>query len=151
MSLKKVEQVKKDRGFKLFDLIIYGAILAAVIVTFIAVYVTRDTSELSGIRVYAKAEIVFEYDFSSASSFSEGVEVKEDGDTITVTVNLDGDLNVFKIDKSKHTVKMTEANCHGKHCVYSREISNNSSIIYCSPHGLKIEPMKRDYNGPIII
>jgi len=26
MSLKKIEQVKRDKGFKIFDLIIYGVL-----------------------------------------------------------------------------------------------------------------------------
>lgn len=151
MSLKKVEQVKQDKGFKLFDLIIYGVILAVVAATFIAVFVTRDTSELSGIRVYAKAEVVFEYDFESVTLCKDGVTYEEDGDGIKVKVEIDGDINIFYIEKAKRTVKMTEANCHGKQCVYSHEIEDNSSIIYCSPHSLKIEPMKIDVDDPIII
>ena len=63
MSLKKVTQVKADKGFKLPDLIIYCALLVLVAVTFIVVFTTRDDSPLKGIRIYVKSEIVYEYDF----------------------------------------------------------------------------------------
>ena len=43
MSLKKIEQVKKDKGFRLFDLIIYGVIVLTVAVLFIVIFTTRDT------------------------------------------------------------------------------------------------------------
>ena len=51
MSLKKVRQTKADKGFKIWDLIVYGAIIALAVVLFIVVFTTRDTSPLSGIRI----------------------------------------------------------------------------------------------------
>jgi len=44
MSLKKIQQVKKDKGFKIFDLIIYGIIILTVAVLFIAIFATRNTN-----------------------------------------------------------------------------------------------------------
>ena len=55
MSLKKIEQVKKDKGFKLFDLIIYGVVAVLVAVLFIVVFTTRDASPLTGVRIYLRA------------------------------------------------------------------------------------------------
>ena len=43
MSLKKIEQVKKDRGFKIFDLIVYGAVIVAVIVSFVVIFTTKNS------------------------------------------------------------------------------------------------------------
>ena len=42
MSLKKVEQVKADKGFKIWDLIIYGVIAVTVAVLFIVIFATKD-------------------------------------------------------------------------------------------------------------
>ena len=50
MSLKKVEAVKKEKGFKILDLIVYGIILAIVVVLFIVVFATKNTDALSGDR-----------------------------------------------------------------------------------------------------
>ena len=52
MSLKKIEQVKEDKGFRLFDLIIYGIIVLTVAALFIAVFATRNTDTLTGVRIY---------------------------------------------------------------------------------------------------
>ncbi len=65
MSLKKVSQVKADKGFKIWDLIVYGAIVIIIAVIFIAVFVTKDAGPLKGIRIYSAENLVFEYDFTS--------------------------------------------------------------------------------------
>ena len=150
MALKKIEQVKKDRGFKLFDIIIYGAIILIVVVLFIVLFTTRDSSSLTGIRITVKAEIVFEYEFGSTPQYSDIVTVEEDGKGITVTIETDGDKNVVFIDKDKKTAKMIEANCKGKQCIYFAEMNDNSDFIYCSPHGLKVEPLIQDLDSPNI-
>ena len=152
MSLKKIEQVKKDRGFKIFDLIIYGAVLVLVAVLFIVVFTTRDTSELSGVKITVGTEVVFEYEFGGEfNKKSDSVTVEEDGKSITVTVTTDEGKNVVYIDKDKKTAKMLDADCRGKQCMYFPELDNNSKYIYCSPHGVKVEPLSRDWNSPDII
>ncbi|MDE7082436.1 MAG: NusG domain II-containing protein [Clostridia bacterium] len=152
MSLKKVEQVKVDKGFRIWDLIIYGAIAVIVAVLFIVIFVTKDESPLTGVRVFVEGQTVFEYEFNGEPMYSETVKaehVKEDDSGLTVTVNSsDGGVNVIYIDKSAKTVKVTEANCNGKQCVYFHAIDDNNKLIYCSPHGLRIEPLSRDYSDP---
>ena len=150
MALKKIEQVKRDRGFKLFDIIIYGAVILIVAVLFIVLFTTRDTSSLTGVRITVKAEVVFEYEFGGTLKYSDGVTVEEDGNGITVTIQTDGDKNVVFIDKSKKTAKMIEANCKGKQCMYFAVMNDNSDFIYCSPHGLKVEPLVQDLDNPSI-
>ena len=154
MSLKKVEQVKKDKGFKLFDLIIYGVILLLVAIIFIVVFTTCNTDPLTGVRIYVNSEVVFEYEFGGEPVFSESetLTVEEDGAGITVTVHTRGEgLNKVYINKSAKTVKMTEANCKGKECIYFPEMRNNTNFIYCSPHGVKVEPYKVDLDNPLHI
>ena len=150
MSLKKIEQVKKDRGFKLFDIIIYGAVILIVVVLFIVLFTTRDTSSLTGVSISVKGKVVFEYEFGESPQYSGEVTVEEDGNGITVTIISDGDKNVIYIDKAKNTAKMIEANCKGKHCMYFAEMNDNSDFIYCSPHGVKVEPLYKDLDNPII-
>ena len=150
MSLKKIEQVKKDRGFKLFDIIIYGAVMILVAVLFIVLFTTRDTSSLTGVKITVKGEVVFEYEFGESPQYSDGVTVEEDEKGITVTISSEGDKNVVFIDKVKNTAKMIEANCKGKHCMYFVAMDNNSDFIYCSPHGVKVEPLHKDLDNPVI-
>lgn len=155
MSLKKVEQVKADKGFKIWDLIIYAVIIVIVAVLFVVVFVTKNDSPLTGVRVFVEGEAVFEYEFDGSPVYSETVKpehVKEDDKGLTVTVNCpDGGVNVIYIDKGARTAKVIEANCSGKQCVYFPAIDDNNKIIYCNPHGLRIEPLLRDYDDPNLI
>ena len=147
MSLKKIEQVKKDRGFKLFDIIIYGAVLLIVAALFIAVFTTRNTDPLTGVKVTYKAQVVLEYEFGSGiKSVSDQVELEENDGGLTLTIRSNGDYNVIYIDKSKKTVKMKDANCRGKQCLYFAEIKNNSGFIVCEPHGVKVEPLISNFD-----
>lgn len=145
MSLKKIEQVKKDRGFKLFDIIVYVAVAVLVAALFIALFATSDKSELSGIKISVRAQVVFEYEFGGTPlALSKGVEVKEDERGVEVSVAFGEDKNTVYIDKQKRTVKMTGANCNGKQCLYFAEMRDNADFIYCNPHGLKVEPLKTE-------
>ena len=151
MSLRKIEQVKAGKVFRIWDLIAYGAILALVAVLFIILFTTGDHSPLTGVRIYVKGEVAFEYEFENApKTLSESVEVNEDSKGITVTVRAGNDYNVVYIDKSAKTAKMKDANCNGKDCLYFPKMNNNSKFIYCSPHGVKIEPLYRDLDSPDI-
>lgn len=143
MSLKKIEQVKADKGFRIWDLIIYGVLVALVVVLFIVFFVTRNPDPLTGVRVFVKGDTVFEYEFgASPVAYSDAVTVTENDKSITVTVlTADDGINVIYIYKSAKTVKMQEANCKGKQCLYFSAIKNNSGYIICDPHGIKIEPL----------
>ncbi len=142
MSLKKIDEVKKDRGFKIFDLIIYGVVALFVAVTFIVIFTTRDTSPASGIRVYSDNAVVFEYNFKDGKHKNlnkDRVEVlSEDDKTLEIKVTFDGGHNTVLIDKSGR-VTVKDADCFGKTCM-AMEIKDKSGMIYCSPHRLRIEP-----------
>lgn len=153
MSLKKVTQVKKDRGFKIFDLIVYGAVVLLVAVLFIVWFTVSDRTPLSGVRVCVDDRAVFEYDFEKDEyknldeKIVTNVDDKENTLTVTVVPHA-GERNVIVIDK-KGTVTVTEANCYGKDCKYMPDIKDNSGIIYCSPHKLRIEPLNYEDGGNV--
>ncbi len=156
MSLKKIEQVKKDKGFKIFDLIIYGVIALTVAVLFIVIFATRNSDPLTGIKVYVNSELVFEYEFDVTASADDGiksaiVQAEEESGIIKVTVTDGDEKNVFEIDKKQKTVKMVEANCKGKQCLYFPVMNDNSDFIYCSPHRVRIEPFITRDDGLIIM
>ena len=151
MNLKKVKEVKKDKGFKLFDLIIYGVIAVFVAVLFTVIFTTQNKTPIAGVRICVAAEVVFEYEFGGEPSYKDGLDVEENGNSLTVTVHADNGYNKVYIDKLTKTVKVIEADCRGKQCMYFAPIENNSQLIYCSPHALRIEPLINDFNNPDII
>lgn len=153
MSLKKVQQVKGDRGFKLRDLIIYGLVVVIVAGLFIAVFATRDTSPLKGVRIYVESAVVFEYDFEKgeyeildAQKVTVASETEEE---LSLRLTAGGGFNEVLISKSG-SVKMTDADCNRKDCVYMPEITDNSGFIYCSPHRVKIVPYGFDEDSGVI-
>lgn len=153
MSQKTLSNVKKDRGFRLPDLIIYGVIALAVAVIFISVCATRDTRPLTGVRVYIGETAVFEYDFEKDKySVKEGekIEVTENGDKIEVKVPAGGGYNLIEIDK-KGSVRVKDADCRSGDCTYMPAIRDNGGIIYCSPHRLKILPFGYDKDDGYVL
>lgn len=156
MSLKKIEQVKKSGGFKIWDLIVYGVIAAIIVVVFIAVFSTRDTASLNGIKVTVQGNDVFKYNFESKEidyiDENTVTVLSEDGNVIEVKVECGGGYNVITVNKDG-SVKMKEADCSKFHpdCVYMAEIKDNSGFIYCMPHGLRIESYKFEPNKDVLM
>lgn len=142
MSVKKIDEIKSDRGFKVRDLFIYGAIFLLALVIFITAFATADKSPLSGVRVYVRDDVVFEYGFENGRYKvydTDSVSVANSGDALEVTVNCGGGFNRIKLYKSGR-VSVTEADCYSQTCVKTPDITDSSSFIFCSPHRLRVVP-----------
>ena len=143
MSLKKVTEAKPDKGFKIRDLAVYGAVILIIAVIFIAVFVTRDTSPLKGVKIYTDEVLVFEYNFTNGeykNSSLETVTVTPAENSLKIKITANGGYNVVEINIKERAVKVTEADCGKRDCVYTAAITNSSGMIYCSPHKLRILP-----------
>lgn len=189
MSLKKVTEVKADKGFKIRDLAVYGAVILIIAVIFIAVFVTRDTSPLKGVKIYTDEVLVFEYNFTNGEYknyapqsvdiiekplviLSEGFarrfacrntsanltewsqsdsEEPPAENSLKIKITANGGYNVVEINIKERAVKVTEADCGKRDCVYTAAITNSSGMIYCSPHKLRILPYDFEADDNIII
>lgn len=154
MSLKKVTEVKADKGFKFWDLAVYGAVILIIAVIFLAVFLTKDTSPLKGVKIYSDEALVFEYDFETAeykNSSPESVTVESAENVLKIKVTANGGYNVVEIDKNERSVKVTEADCGKRDCVYTAAVTDNGGMIYCSPHKLRILPYDFEKDDTIII
>lgn len=150
MSLKKVESVKSEKGFKLPDLIVYGIILLLVAILLITMFATRNTDPFQGVRIYVDKTAVMSYDFNKGSlsgleviAKDGSVEAPENvsGNVFTVKVRTGGDgYNLIEINQSSRSVRVIEANCSSHDCVHTPAIKDNNGIIFCSPHRLRIIP-----------
>lgn len=141
MSLKKAEQLKGDKGFKRWDLIIYAALAALIVAAAIGGAATANNSPLTGIRISVGDDTVFEYYFGNNSYkvYDGCVEVTENGGSLSLYITCGGGYNVVEIGEGK--VRVTQADCFSKTCVKTPDIEDNSSFIYCSAHNLKIQPI----------
>lgn len=147
MSLKKLSEVRGDRGFKVWDLAVYGAIALIIVSLFITLAFTLDKSPVNGINVYYRNEVVFVYDFDgSAYRVVDAAHVQvtsESDDTLIIRFYGAGvdEFNDIVIDKGAHSVYVREANCSlRKDCVHTNAITDKSGLIICTPHSMKIQP-----------
>lgn len=157
MSQKKIEQVRKTKYFRLWDLLVYGIVIAVVVALFLTVFLTTDKSPTSGFVVRQKDKVVFTYYFDSDKyeySLTDGIICvdEEDSSVLKFTVRVkDGDgYNKVEVDKLNKSVKVTDANCSlfKKDCVYTPAIKDNSTTISCLPHEMYIEPLIKSVQNP---
>lgn len=152
MSLKKVRQVKKEKFFRPADLILYGAIIAALAILFTALFWTKKDSSPEGVRIYVRDEIVFEYFFAEDRyEILNGCAEVVAGDALTVEINAEGGYNIVEIDKSARTARVVGADCRSRDCVFSPPVSSVNDFIYCMPHHLRILPFGYEEDGKTVI
>ncbi|MDE6274755.1 MAG: NusG domain II-containing protein [Clostridiales bacterium] len=141
-----MEQVKKRKPFALWDLVVYGALAALIVVLFAVFVFTADKTPLTGVKIEREGNILYTYTFGTGSEIAPAgaglVEERSDDNLVYVTVYRDGEkgkYNTLVIDTEKRTIKMHETNCSiHQDCMYMTEISAVNGVIICVPHGLKI-------------
>lgn len=156
MSLKKIEQIKEGKWFRIWDLIAFGVILITAVALILAFTLGGDKSALSGFEINYRGETVFTYEFGGDMRILDNERVKvEDGDggfTVYFTTDDGKGYNTIWVNTKNKTVDVTDSNCSmRKDCVYTAKMTNNSSQIYCLPHDLTILPLKIVDDGNIII
>lgn len=153
MSLKKVQQVKKDKGFKIFDLLIYGVIILVIAALFLAFVVTRKEDPIQGIQVLYKKEVVLTFNFEDGSCAVTSGKESHVGDlvetekkvTFTFYAADESQYNEITIDKENKSAYVTSANCNrfegGKECVHMQSVASTADTILCTPHAMEIVPL----------
>lgn len=145
MSLKKVKQVRADKGFRIWDLAVYAALAVLIIALFVAFVFTRDGSPVTSVSVmYGYGEeqrTICRYDFSSGALTyydPEYITVNaSSAEGVQVTFSEGDGYNVIYFDNTNSSVKVTEANCPSLDCVHTAAITTNSSLpIVCTVHRL---------------
>lgn len=150
MSQKKIGEVKRDKWFRIWDLVIYGVIVLIIVALFLAVTFTRDKKPADGIKISYMGSEVFTYDYAQNEykiTSPKNITVEEDGkDRLILVFSTDdkSGYNKIEINKSGRSVRVTDSNCSShKDCVYTPAIKDNSSAISCPPHNLIIQPLTK--------
>ncbi|MGN1104905.1 MAG: NusG domain II-containing protein [Candidatus Coproplasma sp.] len=157
MSYKKIEQVRKTKYFRLWDILVYGVILLIIAALFLVVFLTGDKSSANGFTIRQREKVVFTYYFDTDryeySLTDSIVEIdSEDESSLIITVytpNKSG-FNRVKVDKVNNTVEVVDADCSllRKDCVHTPALKDNSSVISCLPHEMYIEPLIKRVDNP---
>ena len=157
MSLKKIEQVKAGKWFKIWDLLVYGLLVGVIVALVLAFAFVGKGGKLDGITISYKGEQVFTYSFTESKYEiikADNIEVKDDGDEcLTLTFYTEGKsgYNAIEINKKEKSVKVTASDCSThKDCVYTPALSGSRSVpILCTPHALSISPLTIYDDGTI--
>lgn len=154
-TAQNVLNAKRDKPFKAGDVGAYLAVALLIVVLF-AVFFANDSGQLRTIKMVdftdsSEGELLFVYNVArnewatySDNTGGWNVEVTEDGNDINVRftreVNGKEQCNVMTITRGATTsVKMIEANCDDKSCVYNfPSLTDAERAIVCSPNRLKI-------------
>ncbi|MEG1394302.1 MAG: NusG domain II-containing protein [Clostridia bacterium] len=142
MAQKHIDEIKKSKPFKAFDLIIYAAIVVLIIVLFCVIF-ARNVDELQGVEITCGESKIYEYNFADdKSQFAPSDMIKEErnGDKIFVTVTINGEFNLIEIDTAKRAVRVKDSDCSpSKECVHTPTITRSNGSIVCVPHKLVIQ------------
>lgn len=152
---RNILNAKRDTFFKIGDVGIYLVVVLLIIALFMT-FLGTDGEQIRAIKMMDfsnsnEGELLFAYNVArnewvayTDNSNGWNVEVNEDGNDINVSFSrtVDGkeQFNVMTITRgSKVTVKMSDATCADKDCVYNfptQELAERA--IVCSPNRLKI-------------
>lgn len=146
MSIEKIRQIKNTNVFRPLDLIIYLGLAILIIMLFWVFIFNVKKDPLTGVDVYLKKDIVYNYDFTKnkgkiAKGFEDNVIVTLREDRIEVKIINEGnDYNIFIIEnKPKAKVYMYEADCFTKDCIKSfKPIFKEGDVIVCKSNAVKI-------------
>ena len=158
MSLEKVKQVKKDRFFRVWDILVYGAVAAVVIVLFTVFVFTGSGGKLAAVNVNYDGKPAFSCDLTDGSYeifMPENIAVRQEGDILTVMFCIDGGslsvpegYNVISVDLARRSVSVTESDCSNRRdCVHTPAMTDTNGIIICTPHRLEIVPVGEESIG----
>ena len=144
--MTRLEEIKKRKPFAIWDLLIYGILVAVILILF-GVFVFAGRGETaSGIQITSlDGKVIYTYDYERgkgkiADSYKGRVEEKEEDGVLLVTVYLDAEkkhYNILAIDSEKQTAVMRAANCPRKDCV-NEKITSERDIIVCMSHKIKV-------------
>lgn len=149
--MTRLEEIKKRKPFAIWDLLIYGILVAVILILFGVFVFGGRGKAASGIQLTLLGNdetVIYSYDFGAGKrTVAEGWETRiteeEEEGVLLVTVYFDDekkDYNTVAIDLEKKTAKMRDANCsrYNKDCVHSSGISSEKDFIICLPHKLKV-------------
>lgn len=158
MSLSFVKKVKKTSFFRPLDLLVYGVLLALILLFFALSGITKDgAGKIQGLTISVKGEEIAYYSyqddtFTQKSAFAGSIvcEKKSDGTHLKISF-FDGGENELFVSSDHSLAKMKEANCSNtKDCTFL-SISSPTDFILCAPHFLLVTPAFEGLEIPDIL
>lgn len=152
MKTLSAKDLKNAKAFRRLDFIIYVFVFITVLALFFGFVVFADDGELKKIEISIDKNVVATYDFTTdnLNVFSDIVKKSDDGQTLKLFIDDDGNENVIVIEKVKKYVYIESANCRSQDCVHSKKITKSGESVICVPHKLIVKGTGNGINDPIL-
>lgn len=156
MSLEKIDRIKEDKGFKVWDLLVYGFIILSIAALFILFFFIGQGDPLTAINVYYNNNVILSYDFEqdkyelSGRQYLQIIGESDEELILKFSMHEDGSgYNIIEINKTERWVSVTEADCSSRRdCVYMDKVTDTADVIMCTPHRLKIQSSDYQFTDP---
>ncbi len=154
MSRKTIENIKTNKPFMWWDILVYVLLALLVVGLFWGIVWSKDNDKISAVEFVQNDRIILTYDFGTDTFQSNAQNVKIDatshGYMVTVTSQDGKGFNKVAINIYDRSVDVVDADCsRSKECVHSRAITNNTASIICMPHSLIIRAISDTIKPPI--
>ncbi len=154
MSRKTIENIKTNKPFMWWDILVYVLLALLVVGLFWGIVWSKDNDKITAVEIVQNDIVILTYDFATDemktySSFVK-VDTTSHGYMVTVT-NQDGKgFNKMAINIYEKSVDVVDANCsRSKECMHTRPITHNTDSIICMPHSLIIRAVSDTIKPPI--
>lgn len=144
LKKKSLSELKNSKPFYAFDIVLYLAVAAFTVLSFVFVLANGNKGDSQGFFVLYENVVVAEYYYSDGNLIVKdeyAAHFKTDGEKVRFYPDKNdlNDYNDIVIDKTNKTVSIADATCAGKDCT-TQKVSASGGFIYCAPHALKIVP-----------
>ena len=151
-ALQNVQNAKKDKPFKVLDVMVYMCVVLLILVLFYVFVFDTDSVQMQIVNVIddQTGEVLFTYNFlrneyviyENSHEWEVEVTKTDEGLTVTFTREIGGEqrFNTLKIDKVALSVEMVDSRCgYHQDCVRSfSAITRSGGAVVCSPNRLKV-------------
>ena len=142
----KAFDIKERKIFEKRDVFIYAITAIFIFVLFFSFIILPKTNPSNGFRISIDNKNAITYVFSTnkvtvESEFNNNVTVKNQQDSIVLTIVFDNATNVLLINTLDKTIKMIESNCPSHNCVHMQAVKDYG-FIYCAPRKIMVTLIK---------
>lgn len=149
LKVKNYEKIKQNKPFEINDIFVYLIIVVLIFSLFFCLIILPKSTTSNGFLVYKNQDKVLTYLHSQNTVIVEDdflslVQIEKGQNSTTIKIYHDKNkdkYNVIVFDHQSKKAKMQQSTCsQSKDCTFLPAI-DNSGMIYCAPHDLKIVPL----------
>lgn len=150
-------RLSSSKPFYKRDLLVYISLAALVLILFIAFVFPLKNESGKGFKVTRGDVTLLTYTFGSSphknENYADLIEIEKVSDGYKIKIYSSSEktgYNVIFFNEALKTADVIESNCSERKDCYHAPAISNSGAIYCSPHDLKITPIRGSADDGVV-